>query len=162
MNNTIALTTMKPSKYGVTERKKQELDELSQKVLNAKSLVEQLTAIVDSLTSKSDKLKTDLATAETNKAKALSNKNLVDEVINNLLTLKLIIIIQICKMALEYKLIRMYFNASTVAAWIHPGICCCCCVHHGRNSSFFVVAPSVLLVNNPSCAKTIHPTDLPS
>ncbi|AXG69252.1 hypothetical protein KORDIASMS9_01472 [Kordia sp. SMS9] len=82
------LLTLQSSKYGVTERKKQELDELSQKVLNAESLVEQLEAIVNSLTDKSNKLKTDLATAETNKNKALSNKDLVDEVVENLLTLK--------------------------------------------------------------------------
>ena len=88
MSSILSLTALRPTKYGVTERKKQELDELSQKVLNAESSVEQLEAIVSSLTTKSNKLQADLATAETNKAKALSNKDLVNEVVENLLALK--------------------------------------------------------------------------
>ncbi|PTX64062.1 hypothetical protein C8N46_101672 [Kordia periserrulae] len=88
MSSILSLTPVRQKKYGVTERKKQELDELSQKVLNAESSVEQLEAIVSSLTTKSNKLQADLATAETNKANALSNKDLADEVVENLLALK--------------------------------------------------------------------------
>jgi len=79
--------TMKYIKYGVTERKKQELDDLTQQVLNAQGTVEQLEAIVTSLTTKSNKLLGDLAIADTNKAKALSNKDLLNEVLENLLSL---------------------------------------------------------------------------
>ena len=71
------------SKYGVTEKKKAELDALSNQVLNAQGEVEQLQAIVNSLTEKSTKLQQQLATADSNKATALSNKDLVDEVIDN-------------------------------------------------------------------------------
>ncbi|WP_046744090.1 hypothetical protein [Kordia zhangzhouensis] len=70
-------------KYGITERKKQEIDFLTQEVLNAQNEVEQYQAIVDSLTEKSTKLQTELATAEANKTQALNNKNAVDNVINN-------------------------------------------------------------------------------
>jgi len=72
-----------PSKYGITERKKQEIDFLTQQVLDAEHEVEQYQAIVDSLTDKATKLAGELASAEANKAKALSNKNSVDTVINN-------------------------------------------------------------------------------
>lgn len=79
--------TIKHTKYGVTERKKQELDDLTQQVQNAQGTVEQLEAIVNSLTTKSNKLLTDLTVAETNKARALSNKDLLNEVLENLLSL---------------------------------------------------------------------------
>ncbi|MEM6719514.1 MAG: hypothetical protein AAF611_09380 [Bacteroidota bacterium] len=75
--------TPAPSRYGITERKKQEIDLLSQEVLNAEHEVEQYQAIVDSLTDKATKLAGELSTAEANKAQALSNKNDVDNVINN-------------------------------------------------------------------------------
>ncbi|WP_298507600.1 hypothetical protein [uncultured Kordia sp.] len=70
-------------RYGITEKKKQEIDLLTQEVLNAESEVQQYQAIVDSLTDKSTKLAGELATAEANKAQALTNKNSVDTVINN-------------------------------------------------------------------------------
>ncbi len=75
-------------KYGVTERKKQELDNLTQQVLEAQGTVEQLEAIVSSLTTKSEKLQANLATAEENKTQALNNKDLSDEVVENLVSLK--------------------------------------------------------------------------
>lgn len=71
------------TKYGITERKKQEIDYLTQEVLNAQNEVEQYQAIVDSLTEKSNKLQGELATAEANKTQALNNKNSVDTLINN-------------------------------------------------------------------------------
>lgn len=79
--------TIKHTKYGVTERKKQELDDLTQQVQNAQGTVEQLEAIVNSLTTKSNKLLADLTVAETNKARSLSNKDLLNEVLENLLSL---------------------------------------------------------------------------
>ncbi|MEM6684609.1 MAG: hypothetical protein AAF617_02345 [Bacteroidota bacterium] len=72
-----------PVRYGITERKKQEIDFLTQEVLNAEHEVEQYQAIVDSLTDKATKLAGELSTAEANKAQALSNKNDVDTVVNN-------------------------------------------------------------------------------
>lgn len=72
-----------PVKYGITEKKKQEIDLLSQEVLNAENEVQQYEAIVSSLTQKSTKIDAELATAEANKTQALNNKNSVDIVVNN-------------------------------------------------------------------------------
>lgn len=88
MNNIDMPVLINKSRYGITERKKQELDNLTQEVLNAEGVVEQLSAIVDSLTEKSTKLQTELVNAETNKNTALSNKNLLDQVMEDLLSLK--------------------------------------------------------------------------
>ncbi|MFT4803426.1 MAG: hypothetical protein ACI9YE_000619 [Psychroserpens sp.] len=82
------ITLQTPSKYGITERKKHELDTLTQQVLDAQGTVDQQQAIVASLTTKSNKLQADLATADTNKTTALNNKDLSDEVVENLLSLK--------------------------------------------------------------------------
>ncbi|WP_298423899.1 hypothetical protein [uncultured Kordia sp.] len=71
------------TRYGVTERKKQELDRLTQEVLNAQGTVEEYEAIVNSLTQKLDKLNAELATAKTNKDQSLSNKDAVDTVVDN-------------------------------------------------------------------------------
>jgi hypothetical protein len=71
------------NKYGITEKKKQEIDFLTQEVLNAESEVQQYQAIVDALVEKEDKLTEDLATAKANKTQALDNKNAVDKVITN-------------------------------------------------------------------------------
>jgi SMC interacting uncharacterized protein involved in chromosome segregation len=76
-----------PSKYAITETKKQEIDRLTQEVLDAEHEVEQSQAIVDSLTDKATKLAGELATAEANKTQALNNKNSVDTVVNNALDL---------------------------------------------------------------------------
>lgn len=75
--------TPKTSRYGITERKKQEIDLLTQEVLNAQNEVEQYQAVVTSLTEKSTKLEGELATSEANKTQALNNKNAVDTVVNN-------------------------------------------------------------------------------
>lgn len=71
------------TKYGITEKKKQEIDSLTQQVLNAEDVVEQYQAIVTSLTEKSAKLDAELANANASKAQALSNKNSVDTVVAN-------------------------------------------------------------------------------
>jgi uncharacterized membrane protein YqgA involved in biofilm formation len=70
------------------ERKKMELDRLTNQVLEAQHKVEELQAIVTSLTAKSLKFTAALATAETNKQQTLSNKNLLDEVVQNALDLQ--------------------------------------------------------------------------
>jgi hypothetical protein len=72
-----------PQPYGITERKKQELDQLTQQVIDAQDTVDQYQAIVNSLTEKSNKLSTQLSTAEANKAQALSNKDLLDTMVND-------------------------------------------------------------------------------
>jgi hypothetical protein len=74
-------------KYGITEKKKAELDALANKVLDAQFLVEELQAVVASLTVKSAKFQGFLDTATANKALALNNKVLVDSVVQNALTL---------------------------------------------------------------------------
>lgn len=76
------------SKYGITERKKSNLDALQIEVLDAQYVVEQESSIVSSLTAKSVKFEGFLAVAEVNKEKALSNRNLVDTVVANSHTLK--------------------------------------------------------------------------
>ncbi|MFK7748137.1 MAG: hypothetical protein AB8B65_07095 [Kordia sp.] len=77
------LNTLVPPQYGITERKKQELDQLTQQVIDAQDTVNQYQAIVDSLTEKSNKLNTQLTNAEANKAQALSNKDLLDTMVND-------------------------------------------------------------------------------
>jgi len=70
-------------KYGVTERKKAELDHLANLVLDAQYEVQQLQAIVTSLTEKSNKFQVALAGATADKAHALDNRNLLDAVVQN-------------------------------------------------------------------------------
>lgn len=72
-----------PSKYGVTEAKKADLDRLTNEVLIAQGEVEQLQAIVTALTKKSTNFQSFLTSATNNKERALNNKNFVDEVIQN-------------------------------------------------------------------------------
>lgn len=76
------------SKYGITESKKAELDALQSEVLDAQHVVDQESAIVTSLTAKATKLAGFLASAEANRAQALSNRNLLDEVANDALSLR--------------------------------------------------------------------------
>jgi hypothetical protein len=70
-------------KYGVTERKKAELDHLANLVLDAQYEVQQLQAIVTSLTEKSNKFQVALTGATADKAHALDNRNLLDAVVQN-------------------------------------------------------------------------------
>lgn len=85
------ITTLKkshiPPRYGITEQKKQELDNLSQEVLDAQNNLNHLTAIVNSLTDKSAKLQTKLDAAEADKDQALDNKNAMEDVAEKLLDL---------------------------------------------------------------------------
>lgn len=75
-------------RYGVTEKKKAELDALMLKVLDAQQEVEQFQAIVVSLTEKSGNYQSYLATAESNRAHALDNRNLLDQLVQSALDLK--------------------------------------------------------------------------
>lgn len=76
-----------PSKYGITEKKKSEIDALTNQVLYAQEDVEQLQAIVNSLTAKTQALQTQLAAVQANKDIALSNKELLETVVDNVIDL---------------------------------------------------------------------------
>ncbi|WP_158992504.1 hypothetical protein [Mucilaginibacter sp. L196] len=81
-------TSLFPVKrYGVTERKKAELDAIAVMVLDAQYDVEQLQAIVTSLTEKSNKFQGALADAIADRAHTLDNRNLLDVVVQNALSL---------------------------------------------------------------------------
>lgn len=71
-------------KYGITEKKKAELDLLSRQVLEAQLEVQVLQATVNSLTSKSAMLQQWLADADAKKTQALNNKNQLDSVVNTI------------------------------------------------------------------------------
>lgn len=73
----------KLKRYGITEKKKSELDILKNQVLDAQSDVQQQQVIVTSLTEKASKYQGYLLTADSNRAHALSNKNLIDQVVQN-------------------------------------------------------------------------------
>ncbi len=75
-------------RYGITERKKAELDQLSNQVIDAQYDVNQLQAVVTALTEKSEKFAGFLIITEQDKAQALSNRNLLDSVVQNALDLK--------------------------------------------------------------------------
>lgn len=70
-------------KYGVTERKKAELDQLSEEVLEAQYDVEQQQAVVTSLTEKATKYQGYLTSATNYKTSALNNKNMLDETVRD-------------------------------------------------------------------------------
>jgi len=70
-------------KYGITEKKKAELDALVLQVLDARHKVEQFQAIVTSLTEKSQNFAAYLNTATTNKTLALNNRGLLYSLLQN-------------------------------------------------------------------------------
>lgn len=75
-------------KYGITERKKAELDQLSNEVLDAQYTADQLQAIVNSLTEKSARFAAFLANAEQDRQQAINNKNMLDALIQSALNLR--------------------------------------------------------------------------
>jgi hypothetical protein len=75
-------------RYGITEKKKAELDSLTNKVLDAQYDVYQLQAVVASISDKSQKIDAILVITEADKTTALNNRNLVDQVVENALTLR--------------------------------------------------------------------------
>ncbi|MBL0739545.1 hypothetical protein JI750_21820 [Flavobacterium sp. GN10] len=80
---TILSPGIKLQKYGITEKKKAELDTLKNQVIDATAIVQQQQTIVNSLTEKATRYQGYLLTSESNRTHALSNKNLVDQVIQN-------------------------------------------------------------------------------
>ncbi|WP_394775613.1 hypothetical protein [Flavobacterium sp.] len=73
----------KLKRYGITEKKKSELDVLKNQVIDAQADVQQQQVIVTSLTEKASKYQGYLLTADGNRTHALSNKNLIDQVVQN-------------------------------------------------------------------------------
>lgn len=71
----------KVKKFGVTERKKAELDALVSAVLDAQLNVEQYQAMVNSLSEKSLKFQQFLLEADSERAKTLSNRDMVDNLV---------------------------------------------------------------------------------
>jgi hypothetical protein len=77
-----------PKWYGITEKKKAELDNLLIQVIDAQHEVEQYQAIVTSLTQKSANFQGFLAVADSNRTQAGNNKTLIDNLVQNALDLK--------------------------------------------------------------------------
>jgi hypothetical protein len=81
-------TKVRTAKYGVTEKKKAELDALTLEVLDAQQDVDQFQAIVSALTTKLNNFQGVLAVADANRATALNNKNLADQLAQAFLDLQ--------------------------------------------------------------------------
>jgi hypothetical protein len=75
-------------RYGVTEKKKAELDALTLQVLDAQQQVDQFQAIVTALTTKQNNFQALLTMADASRTSALANKNTVDQVVQNYLDLQ--------------------------------------------------------------------------
>lgn len=93
--NTQSANTILPSalqdrmkRYGITERKKSELDALTIQVLDAQASVAQYQAIVTSLTAKSADFQSFQATAANNRTQAFNNKVLVDQLVQSAVNLQ--------------------------------------------------------------------------
>ena len=76
------------SRYGITERKKEELDLLSIEVIDTQHDVDQFTAIVTSLTAKLANFQIYLTTAYNNRAVASTNKVLIDQMVQTAIDLQ--------------------------------------------------------------------------
>lgn len=90
ITNSTALTKLVAAqrKYGVTERKKAELDALALKVLDAQQQVDQFQAIVTALTTKLNSFQQQLVIDDASRSSALNNKNLVDQLVQSCLDLQ--------------------------------------------------------------------------
>lgn len=73
----------KLQRYGITEKKKAELDSLKNQVIDAGAIVQQQQIIVNSLNEKATRYQGYLLVADANRTHALSNKNLIDQVVQN-------------------------------------------------------------------------------
>jgi hypothetical protein len=83
IRNTPSTIQERIKRYGITERKKTELDALTIQVMDAQENVAQYQSIVTSLTGKSTDFQTFLATAAKNKTQAYTNKVLVDQLVQS-------------------------------------------------------------------------------
>lgn len=82
------MTQKNKGKVGFTEKKKRELDDLGNQVINAQYEVDQLQATVIAVSNKSQKTIACLVMSEADKIHALNNKNLLEEVVEKALTLR--------------------------------------------------------------------------
>lgn len=71
-------------RYGITERKKAELDALAAEIADATYQVEQYQAMVTSLTAKQNKFQSTLGEAETAREHTLDNLNLVNQLVKRI------------------------------------------------------------------------------
>jgi len=74
-------TPIIPLKYGITEKKKSELDKLAIKIIDAQFEVDQYQAMVNSLTDKQENFENMLVYADQNRTRTFNNKNLLDQVV---------------------------------------------------------------------------------
>jgi hypothetical protein len=72
-----------PKRYGITEKKKSDIDLLISQVTDAEAVVQQQSTVVSAITQKSIKYQSYLLDAENYRTQSLSNKNLVDQVVQN-------------------------------------------------------------------------------
>jgi hypothetical protein len=77
-----------PSRYGITESKKAELDKLSIQVIDAQYDVNKFQSIVTSLADKVNNFQAFLATAENTRTQAYNNKILMTQLVQNTLDLQ--------------------------------------------------------------------------
>ncbi|MGH2664786.1 hypothetical protein [Flavobacterium sp.] len=76
-----------PKRYGITEKKKSDIDLLTSQVTDAQAVVQQQLTVVSSLNQKAIKYQGYLLEAENNRDQSLSNKQLADQVVQNALDL---------------------------------------------------------------------------
>ncbi len=84
----MSIVEFPPKAYAITEAKKSELDGLQIQVLEATREVQQYQAIVDSLSAKSNEFEEILQRENNKQIQALSNKNLIDQIIHSAKDLK--------------------------------------------------------------------------
>ncbi|MEO6176895.1 MAG: hypothetical protein ABIP27_17210 [Flavobacterium circumlabens] len=84
---TIALVKPTPKRYGITEKKKADLDLLTSQVTDAQAVVQQQLAVVSSLNQKAIKYQGYVVEAENSRTQSLSNKQLAEQVVQNALDL---------------------------------------------------------------------------
>lgn len=79
------MTTLKTTGLanGISNRKKANIDSLTDEINDAQYQVDQLQAVVDSMTSKASEFAGFLTEAESNKETALSNLNLINDAVNS-------------------------------------------------------------------------------
>ncbi|RYU91654.1 hypothetical protein EWM62_06865 [Mucilaginibacter terrigena] len=77
-----------PKRYGVTEKKKSELDALTIQVTDTQYDVQQMQAIVDSLTTKAANFQAYVVTNDNNRARTLSNRNMLTQILQSATSLQ--------------------------------------------------------------------------
>lgn len=76
-----------PKRYGITEKKKSDIDLLTSQVTDTQAVVDEQSAVVTSLNQKSIKYQGYLLDADNSRTQSKSNKELVDQVVQNALDL---------------------------------------------------------------------------